>query len=146
MLHLFIFPSSSQGNRHLPRAKPRNWTWSRQPISASPEQPGTVHTRSHRRCRVRPACAGDPTSFRPAVTRFPHHTATRQHVSTPGGRASFLSTEGSQNGQTMMDFMVIDSLDVHCPHPESPLAYSWTQCTGSYPICPSTFSRSGHAF
>lgn len=42
---------------------------------------------------------------------------------TAGDKVSFLGCGSSDNGQTMKDFMVMDSFDCHWPHPESPLDY-----------------------
>lgn len=42
---------------------------------------------------------------------------------TEGDKVSFLGSGSSDNGQTMKDFMVMDSFDCHRPHPESPLGY-----------------------
>lgn len=60
----------------------------------------------------------------------PHgHLVTTLHCKNIGGKpvgdkVSFLSWESSDNGQTMKDFMVMDSFDCNWPHPESPLDYS----------------------
>lgn len=42
---------------------------------------------------------------------------------TAGNKVSFLGCGSSDNGQTMKDFMMMDSLDCHWPHPESALDY-----------------------